>query len=168
MYIVLLFKAKGSNIEYASRKHLKIVTARGKLLAQQLALSPVTRIQVMLFSWIIYAYTIRYSLPQCFFSKNALDTAQSKSIPLILAKCGYMQYLFWPKNSWWQRLCALVDQSEPNLYTITCPPSRCNRYDPLVQCQHLSTINLRLFPHGNNRYSMPWSSLCRPTNSPRS
>jgi hypothetical protein len=49
----------------------------------------------------IYRYGL-VSLPQCFYTKKTLDTAQSKSIPLIFAKSGYMRataysILFGPK-----------------------------------------------------------------------
>jgi hypothetical protein len=61
------------------------------ILSRQLATSPVTRVQALLFYWAIYVATIQYSLPQCFFAPQALHKAQSKSIPLILAKSGYMR-----------------------------------------------------------------------------
>jgi hypothetical protein len=56
----------------------------------------------MLFFWSIYVSTIRFSLPQCFYTKKSLDQAQGKSIPLIFAKSGYMRtttysILFRPK-----------------------------------------------------------------------
>jgi hypothetical protein len=61
------------------------------LLLRQLAMSPANRVQALLFYWSIYLATIRYSLPQCFFTAKALHKAQSKSIPLIIAKSGYMR-----------------------------------------------------------------------------
>jgi hypothetical protein len=45
----------------------------------------------MLFYWVIYIAYIRHTLSQCFLTKKALDKAQSKSIPRIIAKCGYMR-----------------------------------------------------------------------------
>jgi hypothetical protein len=85
-----------------SAKHLNQVMTTARQLAQQVALSPATRIQAMLFFWSIYVATVRFSLPQCFYTKPTLDKAQSKSIPLILAKSGYMRttaysILFGPK-----------------------------------------------------------------------
>jgi hypothetical protein len=74
-----------------SSKHLHQLMETAIQLAQQVALSPATRIQVMLFFWSIYVATVRFSLPQCVYTKQTLDKAQSKSIPLILAKSGYMR-----------------------------------------------------------------------------
>jgi hypothetical protein len=86
-----------------SNKHLHQLIETAIQLAQQLALSPATRIQAMLFFWSIYIATVRFSLPQCFYTKKRLDTAQGKSIPLIIAKSGYMcttaySILFGPKS----------------------------------------------------------------------
>jgi hypothetical protein len=85
-----------------SKQHLHQLIGKATQLAQQVALSPATRIQAMLFFWSIYVSTIRFSLPQCFYTKKTLDSAQSKSIPLIFAKSGYMHttayiILFGPK-----------------------------------------------------------------------
>jgi hypothetical protein len=85
-----------------SKKHLHQLIVKATQLAQQVALSPATRIQAMLFFWSIYVSTIRFSLPQCFYTKKTLDSAQSKSIPLIFAKSGHMRttayiILFCPK-----------------------------------------------------------------------
>ena len=74
-----------------SKTHLTMLTKKTALLSRQLATSPATRAQALLFYWAIYLATIRYSLPQCFFAPKALHKAQSKSIPLILAKSGYMR-----------------------------------------------------------------------------
>jgi exonuclease III len=81
------FKAPAGN----STTHLKMLTKKTTILSRQLASSPATRAQALLFYWAIYLATIRYSLPQCFFSPAALHRAQSKSIPMILAKSGYMR-----------------------------------------------------------------------------
>jgi hypothetical protein len=85
-----------------STKHLQHLTATGKKLSLQLALSPATRIQSFLFYWSIYVSKIHFTLPQCFLSPASLAAAQSKSMPLIFAKCGYMRstayiILFGPK-----------------------------------------------------------------------
>jgi hypothetical protein len=85
-----------------STKHLRHLTSTGKTLSLQLALSPATRIQSFLFYWSIYVSKIRFTLPQCFFTPAYLEAAQSKSMPLIFAKCGYMRttaysILFGPK-----------------------------------------------------------------------
>jgi hypothetical protein len=82
------FKAPAST----SKTHLKMLIKKTAILSCQLATSPTTCAQDLLFYWAIYMATIRYWLPQCFFfAPKALHKAQRKSIPLILAKSGNMR-----------------------------------------------------------------------------
>jgi hypothetical protein len=74
-----------------AKTHIKILTTKGSVLSRQLATSSMTRAQAFLFYWLFYVSAIHYSLPQCFFTEKALHTAQSKSLLLILEKCGYMR-----------------------------------------------------------------------------
>jgi hypothetical protein len=105
-----------------SKRHLTELIQKGITpLAQQQATSPATRSQAMLFYWVIYIAYICHILPQCFFSKRALDKAQSKSIPRIIAKCGYMRttaysIIFGPKLSWrrWIHLLVYSTRRRPD------------------------------------------------------
>ena len=72
-------------------KQLSVLTKKGRTLAFQLLNSPATPSQAFLFYTAIYSPAIQYVLPQSFFHPAQLHQAQSKSLPLIIAKCGFLR-----------------------------------------------------------------------------
>lgn len=83
--------------------HLKSPTTQGKSALQNLlrkadrvslliCTSPITRQGAYLAYQTVYLPTVRYTLPQSYFSRKTLDQAQCTSIHKLIAKCGYNRH----------------------------------------------------------------------------
>jgi hypothetical protein len=68
---------------------LSALTAKARQLATHLTLSQLSRYGSTLAYHGLYIASLKYALPQCFFADHVLDRAESKSIPTIIAQCGY-------------------------------------------------------------------------------
>jgi hypothetical protein len=71
---------------------LRNLKMRANRIALLLCMSPITRNGAVLAYYSVYLPSIQYVLPQSFFSKKDLDTAQATSMSRIIAKCGYNRH----------------------------------------------------------------------------
>jgi hypothetical protein len=71
------------------KEQLIALTAKARKLAILLHLSQLSRFGSTLAYHGLYIASLKYVLPQCFFADHVLDRAESKSIPNIIAQCGY-------------------------------------------------------------------------------
>ena len=78
-----------SPAEPKQRKQLQELLERAKNTMALIAISPLTRAGTVQAYNGIYVTTLKYVLPQCFFTDKQLDQTERKTIQPILARCGY-------------------------------------------------------------------------------
>jgi hypothetical protein len=71
------------------RKQLQTIQAKTQKLGQLIGTSSLSRYGSQLAYQAKYVAGLRYVLPQCHFSAKELRKAESKSMPLIIGKCGF-------------------------------------------------------------------------------
>ncbi len=79
------FKSPSSKM----KMELSNIKTKADRLALLLSISPINRQGALLAYHTIYIPKIRYTLPQCFFSRQELEKTQASSLTKIVAKCGY-------------------------------------------------------------------------------
>jgi hypothetical protein len=72
-----------------TRVILQEIQQKANRLAMLIAMSPITRQGAQLAYHTVFIPSIKYSLPQSFYTQQELQNAQASSINTILAKCGY-------------------------------------------------------------------------------
>jgi hypothetical protein len=68
---------------------LKALVSKAKSIATLIHIANVSRFGATLAYHGIYIASLKFVLPQCFFTLQALNKAERSTIPLIVAKCGY-------------------------------------------------------------------------------
>lgn len=71
---------------------LQTLVRKAKTLSTKISMSPLQRYGAFLVYHAMYVASIKYALPQSFFSKKSLDKVQKQSMGAIIAKCG-----MWPE-----------------------------------------------------------------------
>ena len=72
-----------------THSELQEIQTKADRLALLIATSPISRYGAMLAYHTIFIPSIKYTLPQSFYTKSKLDQAQAPSIRRLIAKCGY-------------------------------------------------------------------------------
>ena len=73
-------------------KSIEPLCAKANHLAHLMSMSPINRQGMQVAYHTIYIPTIRYTLPQSFYSKRLLEQCQAKSLHKIISKCGYNRH----------------------------------------------------------------------------
>ncbi len=73
------------------RPQLQAIMIKAKRTSQLIATAPLSRHGAKLAYLAKYVASLRFVLPQCFFSHSELGKAESKSIPGIIVKCGFVR-----------------------------------------------------------------------------
>jgi hypothetical protein len=78
---------------YSKQKmELESLKKKADRIAVLLSISPISRKGAFLAYNSVYLPSVQYVLPQSFFSRKTLDTAQAQSMSRILSKCGYNRH----------------------------------------------------------------------------
>jgi hypothetical protein len=73
----------------SNKEQLAALTKKAHQIATLLSLSHLSRFGTTLAYQSLYLASLKYVLPQCFFADHVLDRAESKTLPSIIARCGY-------------------------------------------------------------------------------
>jgi hypothetical protein len=79
------FKSPAGN----QQAQLQAITQKAKRIATLISTSPVNRYGALLAYHTVYVPSVKYPLPQSFFTKQRLEKAQASTMGPILAKCGF-------------------------------------------------------------------------------